>query len=180
MTPALGADRLFKVCPPRRDWRFEPSRFWRSRDWESSTTRPRQGYVQEDLLYVGDYDEVTIHLFPRVHTARLWGDDAVDDLRRELGLELGADIRAFVFYEHARAQEVAQFRPTIFHFHRDGFERVRRGEFVFREARRAIAAETLSLDAALARWCVRPCPVTSLDEVMERLRTRGAYFDEQT
>jgi hypothetical protein len=38
--------RLYKVSPPRASMVFEPSTFWRSEDWESSTTRRREGYVE--------------------------------------------------------------------------------------------------------------------------------------
>jgi hypothetical protein len=63
--------RLYKVSPPREDMVFRPSRFWRTADWQSSSTRPHNGYIMEDLLYAGDFDEVNIHLFPRVRTCRV-------------------------------------------------------------------------------------------------------------
>ena len=62
---------LFKVASPREDGMFYPSTFWRMRDWESSTTCRREGYIEDEVLFAGDFDEVNIHLFPRVRTVRV-------------------------------------------------------------------------------------------------------------
>lgn len=172
--------RLYKVAPPRRNWRFEPSRFWRSEDWQSSTTRPRSGYFEEQLLYAGDFDEVTIHLFPRVHTVRLRRMDASAECLGALGINTPGSPRAYVFFDGRFADEIGCFRPTIWHFDPEGFECVRRGEYVAREARQALAAETISMAAARYRWDIDVCPVPDLPELTDKLRAAGVYFDEQT
>ena len=41
---------------------FHPCSFWHTADWESSTTNERDGYVRDDVLYVGDLDEVVDRL----------------------------------------------------------------------------------------------------------------------
>ena len=67
----VRADFLYKVAPPRVDMVFYPSQFWHTPDWESSSTREHDGYIREEVLYAGDFDEVNIHLFPRVKTVRV-------------------------------------------------------------------------------------------------------------
>ncbi len=62
---------LYKVSQPRSDLVFHPSTFWHTLDWESSTTRYRDDYIEDKVLYVGDFDEVNIHLFPRKRTVRV-------------------------------------------------------------------------------------------------------------
>jgi hypothetical protein len=56
---------LYKVSAPRTEMLFHPSSFWHTPDRESSTTRAREGYVRDEVLFAGDFDEVNIHLFPR-------------------------------------------------------------------------------------------------------------------
>ena len=62
---------LYKVSAPQADNMFYPGAFWHTPDWESSTTRFREGYIRDEVLYAGDFDEVNIHLFPRVRTVRV-------------------------------------------------------------------------------------------------------------
>src|SRR5437870_1826942 len=107
---------LFKVAPPRPDMLFFPSTFWRSADWESSTTRPREGYFEECVLYAGDFDEVTIHLFPRVRTVRVRPVDADWVVLGGLGLVCSPGKAAWVFVGTSRREEVEAFRPTVFRF----------------------------------------------------------------
>lgn len=171
---------LYKVAPPRDELIFYPSRFYRTSDWESSTTRPRDGYIEDQVLYAGDFDEVNIHLFPRVRTLRVRSVDA--DARRlaALGLRCSPAKTAYIFIHESCRPAVASFRPTIFRFDADGFVRVRRGEYVARAPQCAIAVETLDMADTVARWNVEPCYVENLDHVIDRLRRAGIYFDEQT
>lgn len=172
---------LYKVSPPRSDMVFRPSPFWHTDDWESSTTRgPRDGYVEDSVLYAGDFDEVTIHLFPRVRTMRVRSIDADAEALNGLGLPCSSGRRAHVFVEESRRPEVEAFRPTVFRFERAGFTRVRRGEYVSWRAQIAMGSETLSLAEALVRWNVEARFVNELDEVIARLRGAGVYFEIQT
>lgn len=67
---------LYKISQPRDDLMFYPSIFWHTPDWESSTTHAKEGYIRDTILYAGDFDEVNIHLFPRVRTIRVRARDA--------------------------------------------------------------------------------------------------------
>lgn len=148
---------VYKVSPPRRDMMFYPRTFWRSEDWESSTDRPREGYIEERLLYAGDLDEISIHLFPRVRTVRVRPADADSVRLRQMDLRCSPGESAYIFVEESRKREVEAFCPTIFKFRSLGFTRVRRGEYVSREAQEAVSTETLPIAEALARWSIEAC-----------------------
>jgi hypothetical protein len=171
---------LYKVSPPRTDLTFHTSRFWHTADWESSSDRPREGYVEDSVLFAGDFDEVNIHLFPRVRTVRVRAVDAEATQLEGLGLRCRDGVTAHVFVSRARKREVEAFQPTIFKFESAGFARVRKGEYVCREPRTAISSETISMHEALVRWNIEACYVEDLDHVIRTLSREGIYFDEQT
>lgn len=171
---------LYKVSAPRSDMIFYPGKFWRTKDWESSTTRAREGYIEDTILYTGDFDEVSIHLFPRVRTVRVRAIDADGIHLRSLGLSCSMGRTAYIFVARSRRVEVESFYPTIFTFEACGFTRVRKGEFVSREPQKAISSETIPLPEALVRWNVEACYVEDLDDLIETLAGAGIYFDEQT
>ena len=171
---------LYKVSAPRTDKLFYPSPFWHTPDWESSTTRHREGYIKDDVLFAGDFDEVTIHLFPRVRTVRVRSVDADVSALSDLGVRCTPEKSAYVFVHHSRRQDVEAFHPTIFKFREDGFVRVRKGEYISWRPQQAVSAETISMAEALNRWNVEACYVDDLDTLIERLNQDGIYFDEQT
>jgi RimJ/RimL family protein N-acetyltransferase/aminoglycoside phosphotransferase len=53
---------VYKVSPPRESRTFEPSVFYRTEDFKSSSTRPKPGYIRDTLLYAGDEREISIHM----------------------------------------------------------------------------------------------------------------------
>ncbi len=67
---------LYKVPPPCTGTLFLPSDFWCTADRESGSTRAREGYLKDAVLFAGDFDEVNIHIFPRVRTVRVRSCDA--------------------------------------------------------------------------------------------------------
>jgi hypothetical protein len=176
----MPPERLYKVSAPRAEMEFHPSPFWRSADWESSTTRPRADYIRECVLYAGDFDEINIHLFPRVRTIRVRAVDADASRLRGLGLGCTPGRTSYIFVAQSRRQQVESFRPTIFTFAASGFTRVRKGEYVSWEPRRAISSETVSLPDAIVRWNIEACYVADLDELKALLSRDAIYFDEQT
>lgn len=171
---------MYKVSPPREDMVFHPSPFWHTPDWQSSSTREHPGYIKEELLYAGDFDEVNIHLFPRVKTARVRAADADAATLLRLGLRCTPDKRAWVFIDQVRRGDVEAFRPTIFSFRPNGFVWVRNGEYVSRTSQRAVACETIGMPETLARWNVEPCYVEDLDTVIDLLKAAGIYCDVQS
>lgn len=173
-------DYLYKVSPPRSDMIFRPNRFWRTQDWQSSSTRQKEGYIEDEVLFVGDFDEVNIHLFPRVHTVRVRGVDVDASRLRSLGLSCTPGATAHVFVPQSRRKEVEAFRPTVFKFDRHGFTWVRNGEYVSRTPKVAISSQTLLMGEALVRWNTEACYVEELTSVIRALSNGGIYFDEQT
>src|SRR4029078_13594915 len=134
---------LYKVCSPRADMTFYPSKFWRTEDWESSSTRPRQGYIEDTVLFAGAFAEVNIHLFPRVRTVRVRSVDAGPSRLKSLGLDCSRGVTAHIFAARSRKPEIESFCPTIFKFRPQGFIRVRKGEYVSWQPRAAISSETI-------------------------------------
>lgn len=171
---------LYKVSAPRADLIFRPSKFWHTEDWESSSSRPREGYVEDTVLFAGDFDEVSIHLFPRVRTVRVRAADAEATLLERLGLDCRSMVTAHILAPRSRKAEVEAFHPTVFKFEPHGFTRVRRGEYVSWQPQTAISSETIPMHEALVRWNVEACYVDDLDDVVRTLSSAGTYFDEQT
>ena len=65
--------------------------------------KPRLEYWQDDVLYADEFDEVSIHLFPRVRAARIRSIDADLQCLSEIGLQcdknrqpISASTRIFV------------------------------------------------------------------------------------
>ncbi len=174
--PAL----LFKVAPPRDDWTFHPSIFWHTADWESSTTKPRNGYQADCVLFLGDFDEINIHLLPRTKTVRVRSEDTTYATLESCGFRVSSGKSAYLFVSMTARQEIERFQPTIYRFDNPGLENVRKGEYIARTPQKAIAVETVSMQTVLSRWNIEICFVDDLDAVIETLRENGIYFDMQT
>src|SRR5690348_6678507 len=112
---------LYKVSPPRSDLMFYPSTFWHTSDWESSTDRRRPGYIEDKVLYAGDFDEVNIHLYPRVRTARVRAVDADALTLQRFGLPCVPGKTAHIFCAISCREAVESFSPTVFKFNPNGF-----------------------------------------------------------
>jgi hypothetical protein len=171
---------LYKVSQPRDDLMFYPSVFWHTPDWESSTTRAREGYIRDAVLYAGDFDEVNIHLFPRARTIRVRASDAGHLVLQSLRLPCRPGKSAYIFCPASRRSEVEIFKPTIYKFDRRGFTKVRNGEYVSWVPQKAISHETLTMSEAIKRWNIQACYVGDLDGLITTLAQAGIYFDEQT
>lgn len=171
---------LFKVSAPKEDWIFEPRPFWRTADFKSSTTRPREGYIPDNLVYVGGFDEINIHLFPRVRRVRVWLTEATRPVAAATGLSFGSEHRAVILIAEPDRASVEHFTPTIYSFLEDGFEPVPSNEFICRKPVRAVAQETITLAEAIQRWQIVVQYVDDLDELIARLRAQDLAFNEQT
>lgn len=169
---------LYKVAPPREEWLFEPRTFWRNDDWSSSDHRPRDGYVEERVLYAAPFDEVNIHLLPKVWRLRVWLGDAEREQRlHALRFDWPAGTRAPIFAIDGDREAIETFSLTIFTFEREDFEQVPTGEYVSREPRRALAAETIPLEDARRRWRIHLLFVPDDAALTEQLR--DAHIDHQ-
>ena len=175
------SELLYKVSEPRDDWAFEPRLFWRAEDWSFSDDHPRDGLLADRVLFAAEFDEVNIHLLPQVWRSRVWLDDEQRCARlKDLGFSWPAGSRAIIFASEADRDSIESFSPTVFTFERDGFERTRTNEFVSREARTAISAETVSVDEAKRRWRFAVVYIGDADALVETLRSAGVDHQIQT
>ncbi len=159
---------------------FYPGAFWHTPDWESSTTRFREGYIRDEILYASDFDEVNIHLFPRVRTVRVRSVDCDEFMLRDLGFKCTPGKTAHIFIHRSCKQAVESFHPTIYKFKMNGFVHIHKGEYVSWDPQSAISSETIPIDEAVIRWNVQTCYVDDVDNLIARLKQAGIYFDEQT
>jgi hypothetical protein len=174
-------DLLYKVAAPREDWTFHPRTFWRTEDWSSSSDEEREDHVQDAVLYAGTFDEVNIHLFPKVWRLRVWLDSEKRNARlRELVYSWADGSRAAIFAQHADRDAIESFEPTVFAFERDGFERTPSNEHVAREPRTATSCETIPFREAVARWSFELIYVDDIKALAETFRSAGVDHQIQT
>ena len=62
----------------------------------------------------------------------------------------------------------------------NGFENIRKGEYVAREPQTAIASETFSMPEIVERWNIEICYVDDIELTIDILRNNDIYFDVQT
>jgi hypothetical protein len=173
------SDLLYKVSAPRSDLTFEPRPFWRNEDWTESSRRPRDGYVEEVVVYAGAFDAVSIHLLPKVWRLRVTLTAAAQPLMHDLGYVWPTGSRALIFFREEDSDVVWRFRPTVFAFAREGFEPIPSNEFVSRVPVRALGSETLSMSEAIERWAVHLIPVAQPETLVSALTERGIRFSVQ-
>ncbi len=167
-------DPLYKVSAPSHGDRFEPRVFWRTDDWSMSDDHPHDGLTEDMVLFAAEFDEVNIHLLPRVWRLRVWLDNPERCRRlRSCGFEWPSEARAVLFVGEGDRMEVEAFEPTVFVFDRRGFERTPTNEFVSREAQTAVSKETIRIKDALDRWHVEVIYVTDTAGLEQRLRQAG-------
>lgn len=174
-------DSLYKVSEPREDWTFEPRPFWRAQDWSFSDDHPRDGLVEDCVLYAAEFDEINIHLLPRVWRLRVWLDDEEICARlKRLGFSWAEGSRAVIFAREADRRSIEAFSPTVFTFDRSGFEQTPTNEFVSREPRTAISAERILLQEAQERWRFDVVYVAEPETLVKTLQSRGVDHQIQT
>jgi hypothetical protein len=165
---------LYKVSEPRDNWTFEPRRFWRTEDWSFSDDQEREGLIEDCVMYAARFDEVNMYLLPKVWRLRVWLDDEYRCERlRDLGFTWRADSRAIIFALEADRESIESFSPTVYAFDKSGFEQTPTDEFVSREPRIAISAETVPFDKARERWQFDLLFVADSDDLVQSLRSAG-------
>ncbi len=172
------SELLYKVTKPRDDWTFQPQRFWITEDWSFSSEYERTDLREESVLYVGSFEEVNIHLLPKVWRLRVWLDSDERCARlKNLGFSWAGGSQALIFALEADRNLIESFSPTIFTFDRAGFEQIPTNEFVSREPRTALSAETMPFADVLRRWQFDVIYVTDADALVKTLRS--ARIDHQ-
>lgn len=169
---------LYKVSEPREDWTFKPRRFWRTEDWSFSDDQEREGLIEDCVLYAGEFDEINIHLLPKVWRLRVWLDDEDRSGRlNDLGFSWRPGARAIIFALEGDRESIESFTPTIYAFERSGFEKTPTDEFVSREPQIAVSAETVPFEEARQRWKFDLLFIADADALVQSLRS--ARVDHQ-
>ncbi len=168
------SELLYKVSEPRDDPTFVPRRFWRTEDWSFSDDQQRDGLIEDRLLYAAEFNEINMYLLPKVWRLRVWLDDEERNERlRGLGFSWDPDLRAIIFALEGDRNSIESFSPTIYSFDKAGFERTPTDEFVSREPRVAVSAETVSFAEARRRWKFDVRYVADSDALVQSLRSAG-------
>jgi GNAT superfamily N-acetyltransferase len=171
---------VYKVSPPRTSLVFEPSVFYRTADFKSSSTQPKPGYIQDTLLYAGDEREISLHLLPSIYRVRVWLDDANRQRLVDLGFAPHPDKQVAIFVNEADQATISDFTPTVYRFDAADFERTPSNEFISRKPVRAIGAETLTMPDILRRWKIQVMAVPRVEDTEERLRQAGVECSSQS
>jgi|GEM_PF-106423 len=171
---------LYKVSPPRQSMVFEPSVFYRTADFKSSSTRPRPGYIRDTLLYAGDEEEIAIHLFPDIDRVRVRLDDRDRQRLAGLGFATEAGNTIAIFVNEKDQAKIPDFKPTVYRFDAADFERTPSNEFVSRRPVEAIGVEQFTMPAVLQRWKIQVIAVPDVHECEKRLQQAGIVCAMQT
>lgn len=171
---------IYKVSPPRENLTFEPSVFYRTADFKSSSTRPKPGYMRDSLLYAGDEREISIHLFPDIDRLRVWLDDENRQRLAALGFATEPGKQVAIFVNEAEQAKIPDFKPTVYSFDAADFERTPSNEFVSRRPVTAIGAQQFTMPVVLQRWRIAVIAVPDVHECEKRLRQAGIECAMQT
>ncbi len=171
---------LYKVSAPRESLVFHPTKFYRTHDFRSSGRRPKPGYIPDCLLYAGDFEEISIHLFPKIHRIRVRNSD---EFRRKLSI-LGIDTdlarKCYIFVNREDVTRIMEFVANVYIFEGRHFTKTPSNEFISREPVEAIGSETYAMPEILRRWSIQLIPVNSVSELSRNLKDAGVVFSYQT
>ena len=148
--------------------------------YKSSSPRPKEGYVCDEVLYVGGFNEINIHLLPKVRRIRIWLTADHIDLLRSTSLHFDRAKEALIITEETNRISVESFSPTVFTFNEEGFEYIPSNEYIARSPKTAVHKETITMSEAIARWNIELVYVDDLDAVISELRSLNIPFSEQT
>ena len=168
------------MTPPRDSNVFHPTRFYRTRDFSSSTKRPKPGYIPDRLLYVGDFDEISIHLFPRIHRIRVRNAECSRHKLDSLGFETNPDMNCFVFVNSKDQKQIMEFHANVYVFEERHFFKVPSNEYVSRQPVEAIGSESYAMPEILRRWRMQLFWVPSVPELSRVLTDAGIVYSYQT
>ncbi|MDE3000064.1 MAG: hypothetical protein OXU79_13390 [Gemmatimonadota bacterium] len=159
---------------------FKPTRFYRTEDFRSSSRRPKPGYVPDCLLYAGDFDEISIHLFPKIHRIRVRN---AEESRRKLsilGFETDADKRCYIFANREAETQIMEFEASVYIFDDCHFTKTPSNEYISREPVEAIGSESYTMQEILRSWRIQLIPVDSVPELSGFLTDAGVAYSYQT
>lgn len=171
---------LYKVSAPRDSRVFKPARFYRTPDFRSSSRRSKPGYIPDCLLYAGDYEEISIHLFPKIHRIRVRNSEESRGALSSLGFETDAARRCYIFVNREDETRIMEFEANVYVFEARHFTKTPSNEYISREPVKAIGTESYAMPEILQNWSIQLIPVESVSELSRNLRDAGILFSYQT
>ena len=171
---------LYKVTAPRKSMVFNPTRFYRTSDFRSSSTRAKPGYISDCLLYAGAFDEISIHLLPRIHRIRVKNSEAARRKLLCLGIETDSDKKCYIFVNKEDERRIMEFEANVYVFEDRHFTKTPSNEYISREPVEAIGSESYGMPEILRRWCIRLISVDSVPELSRIFSDAGVDYSYQT
>ncbi len=171
---------LYKVSAPRESLLFEPTRFYRTEDFRSSSRRSKPGYIPDCLLYAGDLEEISIHLFPKIHRIRVRNSEESRGELSILGFETDPARRCCIFVNREDETRIVEFEANVYIFEDRHFTKTPSNEYISREPVEAIGSEVYAMPEILHRWSIQLIPVDSVPELSTALTDADVVYSYQT
>ena len=171
---------LYKVTEPRENLLFEPTTFYRTEDFSSSSPNRKPGYIEDRLLYVGNFDEISIHLLPKVYRIRVRNTDESRAGVSSLGFQPDPDKTCYIFIHRQDQQQIMAFQPTIYVFESRHFTKTPSNEYISRDPVTAIGTKSYTMPEILQKWSIQLIPVESIPELSEIFLASDILFSYQT
>lgn len=171
---------LYKVSAPRESLMFYPTRFYRTQDFRSSSRRPKPGYIPDCLLYAGDFEEISIHLFPKIHRIRVRNSEESRGELSILGFETDAARRCYIFVNRDDERQIKEFEANVYIFEDRHFRKTPSNEYISREPVEAVGSESYTMLEILHQWRIQLIPVDSVRALSSILADAGVVYSYQT
>lgn len=171
---------LYKVTAPRKSKLFNPTRFYRTPDFRSSSTNPKPGYITDCLLYVGDFEEISIHLFPKIHRIRVRNAEASKLKLVSLGFETDPSKKFYIFAHRKDQRQIMEFEATVYAFEGSHFMKTPSNEYISRHPVEAISSESYTMSEILRRWCIQLILAASVPKLSDIFSDTGIIYSYQT
>ena len=172
--------RLYKVTAPRKTKVFNPTKFYRTQDFWSSSPRPKPGYICDCLVYAGDFDEISIHLFPKIHRIRVRNSEISRNELSILGIETDPGKRCFIFVNRGDETQIKEFVANVYIFEYRHFTKTPSNEYISREPVEAIGSEVYAMPEILRLWGIQLITVDSVPDLSRILTDAGVVYSYQT
>ena len=171
---------LYKVTAPLKSRLFNPTKFYRTQDFRSSSPRPKPGYICDCLVYAGDFAEISIHLFPKIHRIRVRNSESSRRELMNLGIETDPSKRCFIFVNKGDETQIMAFVANVYIFEDRHFTKTPSNEYISREPVEAIGSESYAMPEILRRWGIQLITVDSVPELSRILTGAGIDYSYQT
>ena len=171
---------LYKVTAPRKSRVFNPTKFYRTQDYRSSSPGPKPGYICDCLVYAGDFDEISIHLFPKIHRIRVRNSETSRRKLSILGFETDPGKRCFIFVNEGDETQIMEFVANVYIFEDRHFTRTPSNEFISRKPVEAIGTESYAMPEILRLWGIQLITVDSVPDLSRILTDAGVVYSYQT